>query len=58
MDDESLTRPAHLNADCYTAETSISDVINDPVFSPYGRLIFPVDPGYMTGRTLGSLSLA
>lgn len=27
----------------YTADTKISDVINDPVFENYGRLIFPVD---------------
>lgn len=27
----------------FTADTKIKDVINDPVFEPYGRLIFPVD---------------
>ena len=27
----------------YTAESLISDVINDPVFGDYGRLIFPTD---------------
>jgi hypothetical protein len=27
----------------YTADTKVWDVINDPVFKGYGRLIFPVD---------------
>lgn len=27
----------------YTLETKVMDVINDPVFDDYGRLIFPVD---------------
>ena len=27
----------------YTLETKIADVINDPLFEDYGRLIFPVD---------------
>ena len=27
----------------YTAKSRISDVINDPVFEDYGRLIFPTD---------------
>lgn len=41
----------------YTADTRISDVINDPVFGSYGRLIFPVDSGYYSGDTLGELRL-
>ena len=41
----------------YTAETKISDVISDPVFGDYGRLIFPVDSGYYSGETLGDLRL-
>ena len=27
----------------FTVDTKITDVINDPVFEPYGKLIFPVD---------------
>lgn len=27
----------------YTLETKVTDVINDPVFGDYGRMIFPVD---------------
>lgn len=41
----------------YTKNTSISDVMNDPVFGDYGRLIFPVNSGYYSGDTLGDLSL-
>ncbi|MCR5141209.1 MAG: hypothetical protein K6C68_01560 [Ruminococcus sp.] len=31
--------------------------MDDPVFGDYGRLIFPVNSGYMSGNTLGSLRL-
>ncbi|MFC2821299.1 MAG: alpha/beta hydrolase [Sphaerochaeta sp.] len=41
----------------YTSATLISEVINDPVFGDYGRLIFPADTGYYGGNTLGNLSL-
>ena len=42
----------------YTKNTKIADVQNNPVFGEYGRLIFPVDSGYMSGDTLGNLGLA
>lgn len=41
----------------YTTETRIADVINDPAFDGYGRLIFPVNSGYYSGNTLGDLRL-
>lgn len=41
----------------YTADTEIEEVINDPVFGSYGRMIFPVDKRYYSGDTLGELSL-
>ena len=41
----------------YTVNTKISDVINDPVFGDYGRLIFPVNNSYYSGNTLGELGL-
>ena len=41
----------------YTAESRIDAVANDPVFGDYGRLLFPVERGYMSGDTLGSLGL-
>jgi acetyl esterase/lipase len=41
----------------FTVDTSIRDVINYPGFDNYGRLIFPANDGYYGGRTLGTLSL-
>ena len=41
----------------YTVDTPISDVMRDPVFGDYGRLIFPVDDWYYSGDTLGNLHL-
>lgn len=40
----------------FTTKTKISDVINDPVFGNYGRLIFP-SRGYASCNTLGNLDL-
>ncbi len=44
--------------DPYTTDTKITDVINDPAFGEYGRLIFPVNEGYYSGDTLGQLQLS
>ncbi|HBI59761.1 MAG TPA: alpha/beta hydrolase [Lachnospiraceae bacterium] len=44
-------------SDFFTIDTAISDVIDDPAFGDYGRLIFPVDTGYYSGNTLGDLRL-
>ena len=44
-------------SETYTVDTKISDVIDDPVFGDYGRLIFPVDSGFYGGETLGELRL-
>ncbi len=41
----------------FSASTSISDAMSDPIFSGYGRLLFPLERGYMGGSTLGSLTL-
>jgi len=41
----------------YTKENGIADVQNDPAFGDYSRLLFPVNSGYMSGDTLGSLRL-
>lgn len=41
----------------YTVNTKIADVLSDPVFGKYGRLIFPVDSSYYSGETLGELRL-
>ena len=46
-----------MNLDDITAQTAIESVIFDTDFSPWGRLIFPTDSGYRSGKTLGSLRL-
>ena len=40
-----------------TSKTRISDVIADPLLGEWGRLLFPVDRGYMRGTTLGDVQL-
>lgn len=42
----------------FTRTSRISDVMNDPAFGEWGRLIFPVDEGYWSGETLEQLRLA
>lgn len=54
---DTKTRENSVNAKVYTADTLLSDVISDPVFEDYGRLIFPVNTGYYSGNTLGELAL-
>lgn len=41
----------------YTDDTKISEVINDPAFKGYGRLMFPTDRSCCSGNTLGTLRL-
>ena len=41
----------------FDRNTPIQTVIDDPAFSDYGRLLFPVDAGYWDGDTLGNLRL-
>ena len=53
---EEVSEPV-ITSDPYTRSTRISEVINDPAFGNYGRLIFPVNDGYYGGETLGDLSL-
>ncbi|WP_275443235.1 alpha/beta hydrolase [Petralouisia muris] len=54
---EQPVRGAKESKEPYTAETPISEVISNPDFGAYGRLIFPADSGYYSGDTLGNLSL-
>ena len=54
---ETMTEASGPAGEAYTVDTAISDVISDPVFGDYGRLIFPVDSGYYSGNTLGELQL-
>lgn len=44
-----------IREELYTRNTKIPDVISDPIFGDYGRLIFPADSGYYSGDTLGEL---
>lgn len=41
----------------YSVNTPISEVMEDPDFKDFGRLIFPVNSGYYSGSTLGELNL-
>lgn len=41
----------------FQLDTPIDQVIHDPAFGDFGRLIFPVDSSYYSGDTLGSLQL-
>ena len=41
----------------YTRDTPIDEVANDPAFGNWGKLLFPVQRGYMSGATLGTLGL-
>ena len=41
----------------YDRNTPISEVVEDPVFGDYGRLIFPAEDWYMDGDVLGDLRL-
>lgn len=41
----------------FSAESRVEDVARALLFAPYGRLLFPVQSGYMDGDTLGSLRL-
>ena len=52
---DKVSKKSEQNA--FTVDTKIADVITDPVFGDYGRLLFPADRGYYSGDTLGKLSL-
>ncbi len=41
----------------YTRKTPVSEVKTDKCFGDYGRLIFPLDPKYYSGDTLGEFTL-
>lgn len=41
----------------FTVSTPIQEVMDDPIFGRYGRLLFPVEDWYMSGDTLGELQL-
>ena len=41
----------------FTADTPIENVIRNPVFENYGRLLFPLEKWYYSGSTLEQLRL-
>lgn len=41
----------------FNENTSLYDVIHDPSFQDYGRLLLPVNKGYYSGHTIKDLSL-
>lgn len=41
----------------FTVNTPIDDVMADPAFADFGRLLFPVQSSYYSGNTLGELRL-
>ena len=41
----------------WNENTRITDVMADPAFDGFGRLLFPVNEGYYSGETLGQLRL-
>lgn len=51
------TASAEGNMNKWNENTGIQEVMSYPAFGDWGRLIFPVDEGYYSGSTLGSLRL-
>lgn len=54
---EALAEQAQETMMPYSVRTSISEVMQDPVWEDYGYLLFPTQSGYMSGNTLGELRL-
>ena len=55
--DESTVQANSDTGSLYTTDSRIEDVMHDPVFGDYGRLIFPADTAYWSGDTLAELRL-
>ena len=49
--------PAEAEQVTWNENTRIDEVTSYPAFGDWGRMIFPVDTGYYSGSTLGSLRL-
>lgn len=39
----------------FTQDSAVSDVVSDPAFGDWGRLLLPIDDGYWSGDMLGDL---
>lgn len=47
-----------MNAQKFTGESLIEDVMTEPLFQPFGRLLFPLQSGFWQGRCLKDLQMA
>lgn len=56
-EEEKAMQSSQVTGEPYTENTRIMEVMNDPVFEDYGRLIFPVNSEYYQGDTLKNLQL-
>lgn len=54
---QSETGSMNTDNGCFSRTSLISDVMTDPAFGNYGRLIFPVQTSYWSGSTLEQLRL-
>ena len=58
---QSLAKEPNLSANqepkMFTRQTAVEEVISEPLFSGFGRLIFPLNSGYYSGRTLEEVRL-
>lgn len=57
VSNENLTPERVLTPEKVTEATRISDVINNPAFGNWGRMIFPLNDYYYSGNTIGDLRL-
>lgn len=57
MKEDHLVQKGTEQVQAFTVDTKISEVIDDPAFGDYSRLIFPVEDWYYSGDTLGNLGL-
>ena len=54
---QTASSESSLQEGTYQLETPIQDVMTDPRFEDYGRLLFPTNSRYYSGRTLEDLQL-
>ena len=54
---EEQIQKTEMKDEYFDTDTKIKDVISDPVFGDYGKLIFPVNTAYYSGDTLGNLTM-
>lgn len=53
----SATEAGEAEMTAYDRDTPIQEVLSDPSFGEYARLLFPIEEGYYSGDTLGTLRL-